>query len=58
MCICWPNAIVELLQHDSAKSMIRDLQPKWTADSARQSVSSMSRLPRPPASTYAIASRA
>ena len=36
---------------DRAKSMIRALPPKWTAGLARLSVSSASRLPRPPAST-------
>jgi hypothetical protein len=41
----------ELSAFDSAKSMIRDLPPKYTAGFARLSVSSISRLPRPPAST-------
>ena len=35
----------------SAKSMMRDLPPKYTAGLARMSVSSISRLPRPPART-------
>jgi len=48
----------ELIAFDSAKSMIRALPPKYTAGFARVSVSSINRLPRPPASTYAIASRA
>ena len=38
--------------------MMRDLPPKWTAGFARHSVSSSSRLPLPPASTYAIVERA
>ena len=33
------------------KSMMRDLPPKYTAGLARRSVISISRLPRPPAST-------
>ena len=43
---------------DSAKSMMRVLPPKNTPGLARRSVSSIRRLPRPPASTKAIASRA
>src|SRR5438128_1032504 len=39
----------EFSAFDSAKSMIRDLPPKNTAGFARRSVSSISRLPRPPA---------
>ena len=41
----------ELSALDSAKSMMRVLPPKKTAGLARLSVSSISRLPRPPAST-------
>ena len=41
----------ELSAFDSAKSMMRVLPPKYTAGFARFSVSSMSRAPRPPAST-------
>ena len=41
----------ELIAFDSAKSMMRDFPPKYTAGLARRSVSSMSRVPRPPAST-------
>ncbi len=48
----------EFSAFDSAKSMIRVLPPKYTAGFARVSVSSSSRLPRPPASTNAIVSRA
>src|ERR1700722_6143855 len=48
----------ELRALDNAKSMMRDLPPKYTAALARRSVSSSRRLPRPPASTYAIALRA
>ncbi len=36
--------------------MIRVLPPKWTAGFARLSVSSRSRLPRPPASTRPVIS--
>jgi hypothetical protein len=36
---------------ESAKSMMRVLPPKCTAGLARRSVSSFSRLPRPPART-------
>src|SRR5262245_15032336 len=42
---------------DRAKSMMRDLPPKNTAGLARRSVSSMRRLPRPPARTKAMAER-
>src|SRR4051794_16964 len=48
----------ELMALDSAKSMMRDLPPKKTAGLARRSVSSISRLPRPPARTKAMAVRA
>jgi hypothetical protein len=41
----------ELIAFERAKSMIRLLPPKGTAGLARLSVSSLSRLPRPPAST-------
>jgi hypothetical protein len=41
----------EFIALDSAKSMMRDLPPKYTAGLARISVSSCRRLPRPPAST-------
>ena len=41
----------ELSALESAKSTMRDLPPKYTAGFARRSVSSMSRVPRPPAST-------
>ena len=37
---------------------MRDLPPKGTAGLARRSVSSNKRLPRPPANTYAMLSRA
>ena len=43
--------IPELMALESAKSMIRVLPPKKTAGLARLSVISISRLPRPPAST-------
>src|SRR5215469_905487 len=44
----------ELMQFDSAKSMIRNFPPKNTAGLARRSVSCFSLLPRPPASTRAM----
>src|SRR3954462_10361722 len=47
----------ELMALDRAKSMMRDLPPKNTAGLARRSVSSMRRLPRPPARTKAMAER-
>ena len=51
-CVATPmRRMPELTAFDSAKSMMRDLPPKYTAGLARRSVSSMSRLPRPPAST-------
>src|SRR5205809_6450416 len=48
----------ELRQFDKAKSMMRNLPPKNTAGLARRSVSCLSRLPRPPASTSASVRRA
>src|SRR5580698_3176215 len=48
----------EFSAFDSAKSMMRVLPPKYTAGLARRSVNSISRLPRPPASTKARAWRA
>jgi hypothetical protein len=48
----------EFSAFDSAKSMIRDVPAKKTAGFARRSVSSMSRLPRPPARTKALDVRA
>src|SRR5262252_3821872 len=48
----------ELRAFERAKSMIRDLPPKNTAGFARRSVSSISREPRPPASTQAMLRRA
>src|SRR3712207_1702237 len=50
--------IPELRALERAKSMMRDLPPKYTAGLTRLSVSSKSRVPRPPARTYAIAWRA
>ena len=51
-CVATPmRRMPEFSAFDSAKSMIRDLQPKYTAGLARRSVSSISRLPRPPART-------
>src|SRR5574340_190555 len=47
----------EFMQFESAKSMIRNLPPKYTAGLARMSVRSFSRLPRPPASTSATVRR-
>jgi hypothetical protein len=44
----------ELMQFESAKSMMRNLPPKYTAGLARRSVRSSRREPRPPASTRAI----
>ena len=41
----------ELKAFESAKSTMRDLPPKETAGLARQAVSSIRRLPRPPAKT-------
>jgi len=41
----------ELMAFDSAKSMIRDLPPKTPPAWCGFSVSSISRLPRPPART-------
>ncbi len=53
-CVATPmRRMPELSAFDNAKSMIRVLPPKYTAGLARRSVSSMSRLPRPPASTNA-----
>jgi hypothetical protein len=48
----------ELMQLESAKSMMRNLPPKATAGLARQSVSCLRRVPRPPASTSATVLRA
>ena len=48
----------ELTQFDIAKSMMRNLPPKNTAGLARRSVNCCKRLPRPPASTSAMARRA
>ena len=51
-CVATPmRRMPEFSALDRAKSMMRDLPPKWTAGLARRSVSSISRLPRPPAST-------
>jgi hypothetical protein len=47
----------ELMQFDSAKSMMRNLPPNGTAGLARRSVSYFSRLPRPPARTSAMERR-
>src|SRR5215210_3722792 len=47
----------ELRAFDRAKSIMRDLQPKYTAGLTRLSVSSSRRLPRPPASTKAMVER-
>src|SRR5688572_24768539 len=58
-CVATPmRRMPEFSAFDSAKSIIRVLPPKKTAGLARRSVSYFSRLPRPPASTYAMASRA
>src|SRR6266404_4812140 len=48
----------EFTAFESAKSMMRDFPPKYTAGLARRSVNSIRRLPRPPASTKARACRA
>ena len=51
-CVATPmRRMPEFNALDSAKSMMRDLPPKYTAGFARMSVNSISRLPRPPAST-------
>src|SRR5438309_240255 len=51
-CVSTPmRRMPEFRQLDSAKSMMRNLPPKYTAGLARRSVSSCSRDPRPPAST-------
>ena len=47
----------EFRQFESAKSMMRNLPPKYTAGLARRSVSCLSREPRPPASTSAMVRR-
>ncbi|MNT16422.1 hypothetical protein D3C72_1515240 [compost metagenome] len=47
----------EFRQLDSAKSMMRNLPPKYTAGLARRSVSCLRREPRPPASTSAMVRR-
>ncbi|OIQ63027.1 hypothetical protein GALL_554380 [mine drainage metagenome] len=45
--------IPEFRQLDKAKSMMRNLPPKYTAGLARVSVNCLSLAPRPPASTSA-----
>ena len=52
------HLIPEFTALESAKSIIRVLPPKYTAGFALISVSSLRRLPRPPANTKAIVSRA
>src|ERR1700709_1959226 len=57
-CVATPmRRMPEFRALDNAKSMMRDLPPKYTAGLARVSVSSWSRDPRPPARTYAMACR-
>ena len=49
-CVATPmRRMPEFTQLDSGKSMMRNLPPNGTAGLARQSVSCISRLPRPPA---------
>jgi hypothetical protein len=58
-CVATPmRRMPEFSALDSAKSMMRVLPPKNTPGLARRSVSSIRRLPRPPASTKAMVSRA
>ena len=57
-CVTTPmRRMPELTQLDSAKSMMRNLPPKYTAGLARLSVSCFRREPRPPASTSATVRR-